>query len=73
MEKVTFKSNIKCAGCIEKVSPVLNAEPMVENWEVNILTPEKIVSIYTNETDTEKLIEVLEKALASVGYKIEKV
>ena len=73
MTTLKFKSNIKCTGCLAKVSPILNAEPMLENWEVDIYTPEKTLTINTNEANTEKVIEALERAVGSVGFKIEKV
>lgn len=73
MKTLTFKSNINCAGCIVKVSPVLNALPMLDSWEVNIISPEKTLTINTTEEDTEKVTQALEKEVASVGFKIEKV
>ncbi len=73
MTTLKFKSNIKCTGCLAKVSPILNAEPMLENWEVDIYTPEKTLTINTKEVDTEKVIEALEKAVGTVGFKIEEI
>lgn len=73
MTTLKFKSNIKCTGCLAKVSPILNAEPMLENWEVDIYTPEKTLTINTNEADTQKVIEALEKAVGTVGFKIEEI
>jgi copper chaperone len=71
MKTLKFKSNIKCTGCLAKVSPILNAEPMLTKWEVDILTPEKTLTIQTNEEDTEKVIKAIEKGIATVGFKIE--
>lgn len=67
MTTLKFKTNIKCSGCLAKVSPFLNEEASIETWDVNILTPEKTLTVDTNETGDEKIIKAVEKA----GFKIE--
>lgn len=73
MKTLKFKSNIKCTGCLAKVSPLLNEESMLESWEVNILTPEKTLTVTTNEEDEEKVKEIIENAIGKVGFKIEEI
>jgi copper chaperone len=67
MATLKFKSNIKCGGCIAKVTPVLNQTEGINKWEVDILTPEKILSV---ETETLKADDII-KAVASAGFKAE--
>ena len=67
MGTLKFKSNIKCGGCIAKVTPVLNQTEGINKWEVDILTPEKILSV---ETETLKADDII-KAVASAGFKAE--
>lgn len=69
MTTLKFKTNIKCSGCLAKVSPFLNEEASIETWEVDIFTPEKILTVETSEAGNEKIIKAVEKA----GYTIEPV
>ena len=69
MEKVQFKTNIKCSGCIAKVTPVLNELAGSDNWEVDINKPEKILSVSANGLTEEEIKTAVEKA----GFKAEKI
>ncbi|CAN5242316.1 hypothetical protein BH23BAC1_BH23BAC1_12950 [soil metagenome] len=68
MKTMQFKTNIKCDACVAKVTPHLNAVEGLENWEVNIKTPEKILTVSTEETDAEKI----EEAISEAGYQAER-
>lgn len=67
MKTIKFKTTIKCSGCLAKVTPFLNEEPTIENWDVNIFTPEKTLTVESNNGDTEQVIKAVEEA----GFKIE--
>lgn len=67
METLKFKTNIKCIGCVAKVTPFLNNEMEIKKWEVDILNPEKILTVKVNNNDSKKIIEAIEKA----GFKAE--
>lgn len=67
MEAVKFNTNIKCAGCIAKVTPFLNEAVGEDNWEVDINSPSKVLTV-VNEVSEEKIVESVKKA----GYKAEK-
>jgi copper chaperone len=66
MEKVQFKTNIKCSGCIAKATPFLDEAVGRENWRVDIENPAKILSV--DSADEKKVVEAVEKA----GFKAEK-
>jgi copper chaperone len=63
-----FKTNIMCSSCIVKVSPVLNETFGKNNWKVDTLNPKKILTVSTNNTNENDIIQAVEKA----GYKAEK-
>jgi copper chaperone len=67
MEKLLFKTNIKCDGCIAKVTQSLNEVAGENNWQVDIADPAKILTV-TGTANTTSIIESLQK----VGYKAEK-
>ncbi len=71
MKTLKFKSNIKCTGCLAKVSPLLNEEKSLSSWEVDIYTPTKTLTVTTNEEDEEKVKLQIENAISKVGFTIE--
>jgi copper chaperone len=66
METSKFKTNIKCMGCVAKVTPHLDEAVGVGKWKVDLENPAKILSV---EGDGEKVREALKKA----GYVGERV
>ncbi len=67
MSTLKFKTTIKCGGCIANVTPFLNQEPGIINWNVDLASPERIMTVETEKLGHEEIIEVLRKA----GYKAE--
>lgn len=53
MNTLKFKTNIKCAGCIAKATPVLNEKLGEGKWEVDIMTLKKTLTVTTNLKETE--------------------
>jgi copper chaperone len=68
MKKQQFKTTINCAGCLAKVTPFLNEKLSPEEWNVDTLTPSKILTVETDKMTAEE-IEVKVKA---AGFKIER-
>jgi copper chaperone len=64
----TFKTNLKCSGCVEAVKPHLDAIDGLVRWEVNLDHPDRIVKVELE--DAAKLAEV-ETAIEAAGYKSE--
>jgi hypothetical protein len=63
-----FKTNIKCAACIEKVTPLLNEAVGEGNWQVDITDPAKILSIEGEQSEA-----AINEALNQKGYRAETV
>jgi copper chaperone CopZ len=61
-----FKTNIKCAACIEKVTPLLNDAIGSGNWHVDTSTPTKTLTIQTDTPES-----TINQALNQKGYKAE--
>ncbi len=62
MKTLQFKTNIKCDGCLAKVSPFLNGLEDIRKWEVNILTPEKILTVETASLSAGEIQAVVREA-----------
>jgi copper chaperone CopZ len=70
METVKFKTTIKCMGCVSTVTPYLNEAVGEHNWQVDLQSPEKVLTVNTN--DKEKEATVIKK-MQEAGYKAEKI
>jgi copper chaperone len=61
-----FKTNIKCGGCVAKVTPLLN-ETVGENaWSVDTASADKVLTI---AEDKALLIDDVIKAVAEAGFR----
>lgn len=69
METLKFKTNINCSGCVAKVTPSLNGEKGIKNWNVNTNNPEKILTVETEGLSPERIMETVKNS----GFKIETV
>ena len=67
METKQFKTNIKCEGCVAKVTPALNETVGENNWTVNLQSPEKVLTVSSDAVDAQKINQALEKT----GYHAE--
>ncbi|MDH5379555.1 MAG: heavy-metal-associated domain-containing protein [Cyclobacteriaceae bacterium] len=60
-----FKTNINCGSCVAAVTPFLNNNEAIENWEVDLQDEERTLSVESK--DAESVITAIQKA----GYKAE--
>ena len=67
MEKLIFKTNIKCGGCVATVTPFLNKTVGENNWQVDTQNPDKLLTVEGATVDQVK------EALKEAGYKAEPV
>jgi copper chaperone len=63
-----FKTNIKCGGCIATVTPHLNALDGVENWKVDLESPDRVLTVESNGATESQIMN----SVTTAGYKIEK-
>ncbi|PWJ59457.1 copper chaperone [Dyadobacter jejuensis] len=68
METLKFKTNIKCGGCIAAVKPVLDQDQKIASWEVDLASPEKILTVLTDHNALE-----VSDMLKTAGYNAEKI
>ncbi len=65
METLKFKTNIKCGGCIAAVTPALNNLKGLEKWEVDTASPQKTLTVQTQDAQT---VEQIVGALHEKGF-----
>jgi copper chaperone len=63
-----FKTDIKCSGCVAKVTPHLNAAVGENNWQVDINDPSKILTV-TTDVDQSRVKAAVQQA----GYNADEV
>jgi copper chaperone len=64
MPTITFKTNIKCAACVAKVTPALNELVGDQHWSVDLTNPDRVLSVEVESVTASDLYAALEK----VGY-----
>jgi copper chaperone len=65
MSTYKFKTTMSCSGCVSKVEKFLNGEKDILKWEVDLNSPDKILSIETEKLEASQIPPLLLKA----GYK----
>ena len=67
METIKYKTNIKCEGCVAKVTSSLNETVGEGNWQVDITNPSKVLTVPAQVDET-----TLKESLKKVGYQAER-
>ncbi|WP_276483855.1 heavy-metal-associated domain-containing protein [Paraflavitalea pollutisoli] len=69
MNTLQFKTNIKCGGCVATVTPGLNQTAGENNWQVDLQSPDRILTVQGNSIQAADIKQAVEKA----GFKAEPV
>ena len=59
----SFKTNIKCGGCVNKVKPFLDGLKEIRSWKVDLDSPDRILTV-----EGEINGDIVIKAIAAAGY-----
>lgn len=62
MNTLKFKSNIKCTGCLDKVTPHLNSVDSISDWDVDLLSLNKTLTVTSEEGVEEQVINAVKDA-----------
>jgi len=62
MKKYQFKSDIKCTGCMAKVAPFLDQHSGIKKWEVDIFTPQKVLTVESDDLTEEEIKKLVKEA-----------
>lgn len=65
MKTLTFKTNLKCNGCIAAVKPSLDKIEGLINWEVDLTTPDRLMK---TEVESETIKDNIITAFKEAGY-----
>lgn len=70
--KYKFKTNINCGGCIAKVTPFLDGESQIKNWEVDTENPAKILSVESDSLSQSEIMQLVQSAGFDISEKKKK-
>lgn len=62
MKTQKFKTNINCGNCLAKVTPILNAEPRIKSWEVDLKSEDRLLTVESEEMSAEDVFKTVIKA-----------
>ncbi len=62
MKTQKFKTNIACGNCLAKVTPILNAEPRINSWEVDLQAEERTLTVESEDMSAEEVFKTVLKA-----------
>ena len=53
-----FTTNLKCGGCVTKITPYLEKNPQVTHWEVDLEKPEKPLIVQVEGLNAAEIIQM---------------
>lgn len=68
MKTTKFKTSAKCGGCVAKIGEHLDKAVSRDQWNIDLASPDKILTITSDLTDEEVM-----KLVKEAGFKVEKI
>lgn len=62
MKTQKFKTNINCSNCLAKVTPVLNANPKIDKWDVDLQSEDRILTVESEDITADEVFKTVIKA-----------
>ena len=62
METKVFRTNLKCASCVAKLAPVLNADPRIASWSVEVEDERKPLTVTGVNVGSDVVKSILDQA-----------
>lgn len=64
--KRLYKTNLRCSSCLESLKPIIDQEPGITHWEVELDSPDKVLTVEGSSFTDEQIQSALKRA----GYNI---
>ncbi|MEE1884111.1 heavy-metal-associated domain-containing protein [Pedobacter flavus] len=65
-----FKTNLKCSGCVQALTPFIENVEGLKNWNVDLNNPEKVLSVEGDEQlESPQILNAIQQA----GYSGEEI
>ncbi len=64
---ISYKTNLKCNGCIAAVTPFFDKTEGIKKWTVDLENPDRVLTVELDGTDSERVKSLVKEA----GYQAE--
>lgn len=61
-----FRTNLRCRGCVNTISPLLNAAPGIRSWAADVENPDKVLTVEGDDVSGDRVNGLLGRA----GYQV---
>lgn len=68
-QSISYKTNIKCNGCIAAVTPHFEKSKIIKTWQVDLESPDRILTVELDGGSPEEVKAIVNQA----GYHAEEV
>ncbi len=68
-ETLTYKTNIKCNGCIAAITPFFKKNKAIKMWSVNLDSEDRILTVELENGEAKGVENLIKEA----GYTVEKI
>ncbi len=58
----TYRTNLRCEGCLAAIKPLFDAEPGVASWEADVSSPDRTVTVHSDTVTPARVGELLRQA-----------
>jgi hypothetical protein len=58
----TYKTDLRCAGCLDAIKPILDHEPGLDAWEADVSGPVKTLIVHSDTVTPARVDELLQLA-----------
>lgn len=69
MKQYQFKTNINCSSCVAKVTPALNENSDIKEWNVDTANPAKVLTVQTENLKENEVKAIVQRA----GFAVESI
>jgi copper chaperone len=66
-KNLQFKTNLNCGGCVSKVKSQLDNAEGICDWNVDISSPDKVLTVQSEGVSEDEVIAIIQKT----GFKAE--
>ena len=62
MKTLKFNTNIKCGGCLQKVTPKLDDVVGSGHWQVDLANPKRVLTVETDSSNEDSIVSAVRQA-----------
>jgi cation transport ATPase len=59
MPTIQVSTNLRCAACVQSITPSFDAEPGITRWSADVSTPQKLLTVEGPSISRERVVELL--------------